>query len=466
MRPTSFVALAMAGLFGCGASGSPTASPTDNAAGAGGSSGHDGGSGSGAGGTTSNITPVGAGTAGSDGGGAGSAQAGSSSGGGVAPIGEITGAEGVWEPMLKWPKDTQPNSGEGVLVDPARSSDFYYFYQTPHLNSGDRHVLKSTDYGLTWEQIDETTVVGDAWGNAIDPNPQRDPNTPPTMYTPAGYGDMGIWKSTDGGVTWVNLFAGVTDGIVPAPGGGTSQFPPGKSGERIDFYQVHILPDDPPNHILITYHYGAPDSKLPLGESKDGGATWEVHSLPGGDSHYVLGVDATTWIAISGENSGGGTYRTTTAGRIGGQISLDAWTKVDDMEHPHGSFTPWNDVSGGYLYFPVKQGIKRSNDGGATWTSVYAMGTMGTLVATSEFVYAETLFQDAMWRASVADPTDWPMFAPPDDAAWWGGGVPPFGAASSSDGKRSVIIRAQLSELTNNAPPLITNGEIWRYVEP
>jgi hypothetical protein len=135
------------------------------------------------------------------------------------------------------------------------------------------------------------------------------------------------------------------------------------------------------------------------------------------------------------------------------------------MEHPHGAFTPWSDAAGGYLYFPVKQGIKRSSDGGATWTSVYSMGPMGTLVGTSKFVYAETLFQDSMWRAAVATPTDWPMFAPPDDAAWWGG-VPPFGAASSSDGKRSVVIRAQYSELTNNALPLITNGEIWRYVEP
>jgi hypothetical protein len=31
-----------------------------------------------------------------------------------------------------------------------------------------------------------------------------------------------------------------------------------------------------------------------------------------------------------------------------------------------------------------------------------------------------------------------------------------------SDGKRSVIIRAQYSELTNNTLRLVTNGEIWR----
>lgn len=81
------------------------------------------------------------------------------------------------------------------------------------------------------------------------------------MYKPAGYGfgnpdALGIWKSVDGGVTWTSLFKDLYKGILPKKGGGTTMVSPTTDGIHIDFYQVHILPDDPPNHILLTYHYG------------------------------------------------------------------------------------------------------------------------------------------------------------------------------------------------------------------
>jgi photosystem II stability/assembly factor-like uncharacterized protein len=353
-----------------------------------------------------------------------------------------------------------------MLGDPVRPSDFYFFYEEYQTNGQPRHVLKSTDYGETWNRVDETPVVGNPWGVAIDPNPCRDKNTPPTMYTPAGYGDMGVWKSTDGGVSWNNLFENASDGTVPKAGGGTVTFPPGKNGEHTDFYQIHILPDNPPNHILVTYHYGS--GLLPLGESKDGGASWEVHLIPAGDSHYVYGVDASTWVIISGDGSNGGIYRTTTAGRIGGEISTDAWTKVDAMEHNHGGFTPWNDAAGGFLYFAGKQGIRRTDDGGATWTSVYE-SSMSTLVATASNAYAEQLYDTKIFRASTVDGTSWSAIPNPSDPEWWGG-VPPFGAASSFDGQHWVILQAEHGQCSNNCQParspLLANGEIWRYVEP
>jgi hypothetical protein len=229
---------------------------------------------------------------------------------GVCP--QATGAVGVWEQTLTW-DSLEVMSGEGLVVDPARPSDAYFFYETGTPNgNGDRSVMKSTDYGLTWTPISETPSRGNAWGVAIDPNTRRDPATPPTLYTPAGYGDLGIWKSSDGGVTWRNLIP--RDGVVAKRGGGTLTFPPGKSGVRNDFYQVHILPDDPPHHILITTHYGE-GGICALGESFDGGDSWEVHNVPFGDSHYVFGFDAQTWVLIAGWG-GPGIFRTATGGRI------------------------------------------------------------------------------------------------------------------------------------------------------
>jgi hypothetical protein len=381
--------------------------------------------------------------------------------------GTIAGTAGAWEPILKWPKATKPISGEGLLADPARPGDLYFFYEDYQPNGQPRHVLKSTDFGSSWTQIDKTPVVGNPWGVAIDPNPCRAPATPPTMYTPAGYGDQGIWKSTDGGATWANLFAGHSDGVMPAPGGGTVTFPPDKNGQHTDFYQIHVLPDDPPNHILITYHYQAGGQPAPLGESKDGGATWEVHLLPAGDSHYVFGVDASTWIAIAGDGSGGGTYRTTTAGRSGGQISKAAWTQVDPMEHIHGSFTPWKDTVNGYIYFAVKSGLKRTHDGGATWTSIDS-GQLSTLMGTATNIYVEG-GDPTVRRAAISNATTWSAATSPVDADGWGG-VPPFGAVSVTDGRKWVLLQAMYGRCSNNCQParspLLSNGEIWRYVEP
>src|SRR4029079_9842815 len=107
---------------------------------------------------------------------------------------------------------------------------------------------------------------------------------------------------------WTNLFAGASNGVVPKTGGGTTTFPPDKNSGHTDFYQIRILPDDPPNHILVTYHYAAGGQMTPLGESKDGGASWEVHYLPAGDSHYAIGIDPLPWLVICAEGTVGGRY--------------------------------------------------------------------------------------------------------------------------------------------------------------
>jgi hypothetical protein len=429
------LALCLAAVIaGCG-------SPSEGGTGAGAPAGAGAGSGTGTGGAGAGGSGAGAGASGQGG------------------FGTIEGVPGVWEPVLSWPRDTKPIGGEALVVDPVRNSDFYFFYEADTPNAGGmRHVLKSTDYGATWERVDKTESRGNAWGVAIDPNPLRDADTPPTLYTPAGYGDLGVWKSTDGGVNWVNLFAG--GGTVPKKGGGTVTFPPDKNGGNLDFYQVHVLPDDPPNHILVTYHYGT-DGTQALGESTDGGQTWEVHNVPWGDSHYVYAVDATTWILVAGWG-GPGTYRTTTAGRnANGQISESAWTKVDDMTHSHGSFTPWYDAANQHLYFPCEgvfplQGIRRTSDGGATWDNVYETTPVGMLVGTKDWLYAGRLGSATILRSAVAATLELSPMRPVEGFL---GNVPPYGVASSFDGERWVILAA--TYMRDDA-----NGEIWRYVEP
>src|SRR5258708_18188967 len=91
-----------------------------NATAVGGSSGEGGQSGSAAAGGGT-MGQGGASMAGS-GGAPNTGGASNTGGGGTGVIAK--GTPGVWEAMLKWPADTKPISGDGILADPAKPSDF------------------------------------------------------------------------------------------------------------------------------------------------------------------------------------------------------------------------------------------------------------------------------------------------------------------------------------------------------
>jgi hypothetical protein len=392
-------------------------------------------------------------------------------------------------PMLNWPQDSRQMSGDGLLADPANPGTLYAFYGEPGSNGGLTHVLKSTDFGLRWAPVDESSFTGNAWGVAIDPNPNRAKTTPPTMYSPAGYGNGGVFKSTDGGKTWRNLFTGLSDGVIPKRGGGTLAIPPDGNRGHLDFYQVHVLPDDPPNHILVTYHYGHV-----LLESTDGGATWELHDIPWGGSHYVYGVDRNTWLILSQTEADGGLFRSTTAGRTaGGQISTTAWTKIDSvnsnaqgsvngrkampMTHLHGAFTPWRDPANGKLYFAGDGGVFCSPDGGATWNHLFQSSGMSSVAGTERYLYATGLGGVGFWKAAKTCVPQTAAQAPNPwtDANWsavptasdWTASIPPYGLVVSHDGNRWVLnfVTYAVGSWRYQAGAW-KNGEVWRYLEP
>ncbi len=382
-------------------------------------------------------------------------------------------SQGTLSPMLNW--TTPKIAGAGLVGDPVRPSDFYMFYETPGGNVGTNHVLKSTDYGMTWNQADQTTFNGNAWGVAIDPNPNRNPNTAPTLYAPAGYGNNGVWKSTDGGKNWGNLFdnSQYSTCLIPKKGGGTVAIPRDTNNGCMDFYQINVLPDNPPNHILVTYHYGLGQ----LLESSDGGVTWDVHKVPAANSDYVLGISATNWIAISQDNVG--IYRTTTAGRDNnGNISQSAWnltsqnesypnqppkTYASGLAHMHGNFTPYVDFANGDIYFAGAGGVVCSSDQGANWHLIMD-GNASQVFGTPNYLYASFAGASAMWRLPkgcnnpTIDHNYYPLMTNIPSA--WTSSVTPYGIATSYNGSNWIINMS----LYNGGPG--GNGEIWRFVEP
>jgi hypothetical protein len=133
---------------------------------------------------------------------AGSAGTGGSTGG---PCGSIP-ARGTWDAASISP--VAAPAGEpgyqfkgksvSVVVDPFDTAKVW-------LGTGEYGLYQSTDGGANWKhvstgtnggQIDKSTL----WSMAVDPVNKG------TIYTVAAYGAGSVWKSTNGGVDWADLF--------------------------------------------------------------------------------------------------------------------------------------------------------------------------------------------------------------------------------------------------------------------
>ena len=325
-----------------------------------------------------------------------------------------------------------------VVVDPVRPPDLYAFicYQG---------VWKSTDYGLTWKKIDTGTNSshidsGRPWTAAIDPNPNRDPMTPPTIYTVDGYGNqLGVYKSVDGGINWSYYAVNNTQGT-----------------KSSDVYSLDI---DPYNsaHLIAGFH------DVGLSESKDGGQTWTTIPVPSnfGISVYAWfvqsGSAATTsgtWLTQAQWNKNTqGMWRTTNSGAT--------WTQVQSsLEHIHGSAQIYQDGHG-VIYASGNAGqsgdIFRSTDYGQTWTAAKSnkvaqngvFGTPNYIYATYSYAISSNNAQH-LQRSPASDGINWSDWVPTQPPGMTNGAKR---AAVTFDGKHYVIVTGSW------------DAGIWRYVE-
>lgn len=352
---------------------------------------------------------------------------------------------GTWTNVTPASMDLNPGSFnndnygvQDVLVDPARPSDLYAFtcYQG---------VWKSTDYGLTWSKINTGTNgasldAGKLWTAAIDPNPNRDPGTSPTLWTATGDRAAGVWKSSDGGVSWTSY---TVDNATAITVSGNSYF-------GNDVYALDVDPYDG-QHLIAGFH-GYPG----LSESTDGGQHWSTVAVPAGigSSLYPFfvhtGDPATTratWLTqAQWGNNTEGIWRTDDGG-------VD-WVQVAAaLEHKHGSsqfFQPGN----GIVYAPSvnPNGVFRSADGGKTWTQV------NTALANAVFGTPYWIFsEDSFASSTTYAPT--PSYASGTGSPWNPMDVP---TAMTNGAKRAAVTR-------DGTTYILVSGNwlagIWRYVE-
>jgi hypothetical protein len=329
---------------------------------------------------------------------------------------------------------TSDNFGmQDVLVDPVRPSDLYAFV----CHQG---VWKSTDFGQTWGKVNtgpggDMIDSGKPWGEGIDSNRCRDPNTKPALYSLGSQG--GFWKSIDGGVSW-------TMSSLPNDGKPRPQ----------DGYDVDVDPYDG-NHLIVGFH-----EEPGLAESTDGGQTFQSITLdPGmaaGTSYYAFFIDtgdptttAQVWLLVSQATGGtAGTWRTQDGGKT--------WKQVSKNEHNHGQCQIYQ--QNGIIFLPGVYavegwGVLRSDDLGVTWTHLGSGQSQGVVFGTSKNIYAQnpgatmgTMDQSQSERAAQPGDT-WSTWA----LTMTNG---PKRAAVTSDGTHNIIVGGDW------------NAGLWRYVEP
>jgi len=276
---------------------------------------------------------------------------------------------GIWKTIdagRTWQSvgDSLPPAVGALAVAPSAPATIYVGTGQVSLRydvAAGRGVFKSTDGGKTWKSLglaatrgigriwvdphNPDTVVVAALGHLFGPNPQR-----------------GIYRSTDGGKTWAHSLAindetGVVDlggdptnpNLLYAAAWQTRNYP------WLDYFEPH---EGPGSGIY---------------RSTDGGATWTRLSGNG----WPQGPLGRIGIAVTHTAQGARIYATVASKTAGGvwrsDDGGDHWVRVNSDAETFGNpyFSRLEaDPHNPDVIYSAGQSIRRSSDGGKTWTII------------------------------------------------------------------------------------------------
>jgi photosystem II stability/assembly factor-like uncharacterized protein len=261
---------------------------------------------------------------------------------------------------MKW-RDIGPYRGGRVLAVTGVVGNPYTYY----FGAVAGGVWRTTDGGVSWQPISDKGMISSIGAIAVSES------DPAVIYVGTGesclrgnisYGD-GMYKTTDGGKTWQNIGLKDTQHIA----------------------RVWIDPRNS-NHVLVAAlgHAYGPNSERGIYRTNDGGKTWDKVLYKDENSGGIdLSVDPhnsnvmfaalyqirrTPWSLDSG-GPGSGLYRSTDGG--------NTWKHLEGKGLPEGILGRIGvSVSGAdsnrvYALIEAKEsGLYRSDDGGETWSRV------------------------------------------------------------------------------------------------
>lgn len=257
---------------------------------------------------------------------------------------------GTWRNLTPVSVDLTKNSCTDLKFAPSNPSVLYLLVGGDFGKPGG--LWKSLDGGGSWVKFPSTPNELSVGRLLVDPSNPNHLYMIGSVNGPTS--SWGFWISRDGGSNWI---------MPPAFSAGAA------TTWTADIYNIAVNPTDF-NHIIMSSHRGWPGYGDDAGvlESKDGGATFIAHFPPAGMNHgngiaFLMDPahgqgNGDTWLVGGGYSPG--IFRTSDAGQ--------SWTNVaTTLQDNHGGFYATYS-SQGYLYIGVRNGLGRSTDNGATWT--------------------------------------------------------------------------------------------------
>jgi len=122
-------------------------------------------------------------------------------------------ANNKWIQLLDWINESEAGfyGVEAIALDPQNANNVYMLCGTSYINSGRTAILKSTNKGNTFTYTDVTSKFienGNGTGRGNGERLAVDPHNSNVLF--CGTRANGLWKSTDAGDTWNQIWTGVT----------------------------------------------------------------------------------------------------------------------------------------------------------------------------------------------------------------------------------------------------------------
>ena len=267
---------------------------------------------------------------------------------------------------LKWRCIGPPRGGRVVAVagHPTKQAVFYF-------GACAGGVWKTEDAGQFWENVSDgyfnSAAVGAIVVSESDPNVIYAGAGEHTIRGDVSYGD-GVYKSTDGGKTWINVGLEETRHIA----------------------KIRIHPQNPDLvYVAALGHAFGPNEERGLFRSKDGGQTWEQVLYRDEKAGAIdLSMDptnprvlyATFWETVrnfwslSSGGPGSGIFKSTDGGDSWSEITHNPGLpdgllgRMGIAVSPANSSRVWAVIEAR----DERGGVYRSDDGGATWQQLTA----------------------------------------------------------------------------------------------
>lgn len=309
-----------------------------------------------------------------------------------------------WIPLLDWNSVNQVGyqGVESLAIDPQNNDIVYILAGTDYFNNGKTAILKSVDRGNTFTETIVTSQFkahGNGMGRSNGERLAVDPNNSNVLF--CGTRRNGLFKSTNGGLTWVNI----------------SSFPVTATSNNNGICFVVFDPSTASGGNTQTIYAGVSRTGTSnLYKSIDGGSTWT--EVAGSTTSYmpqraVLDSNGTLLITYADKEGpwncdSGQIWRLTSSGvltnitpagitRAFGGIDVDPTNPLRLVTSTMNTYLLQYNSSGGQGVYGDRFFV--SSDGGTTWKDI--VGTSGIILSDNGCTWISGSSASIHWTGDI-----------------------------------------------------------------